>query len=124
MAKYVNWINVMTYDLHGVWDSKDPIGSIVQGHTNLTEIKTALELFWRVDIEPTDIVLGFGFYGRPFTLSDPKCNKPGCAFSGASDPGPCSATGGMLGYYEIMSVLDLFVIQRLHINVNSQSFTP
>ncbi|KAJ5426042.1 hypothetical protein N7465_001112 [Penicillium sp. CMV-2018d] len=106
MVKYVSWINVMTYDLHGVWDQKNPIGSIVQGHTNLTEIKTALELFWRVDINPADIVLGFGFYGRSFTLSDSKCNKPGCTFKGASAPGPCSDTGGMLGYYEIMSVLD------------------
>ncbi|KAG2418851.1 hypothetical protein HFD88_001953 [Aspergillus terreus] len=83
MVKYVNWINVMTYDLHGVWDSENPIGSIVQGHTNLTEIKTALELFWRVDINPSKLVLGFGFYGRSFTLSDPECR-----------------------YYEIMSILD------------------
>ncbi|EAU32456.1 predicted protein [Aspergillus terreus NIH2624] len=106
MVKYVNWINVMTYDLHGVWDAENPIGSIVQGHTNLTEIKTALELFWRVDINPSKLVLGFGFYGRSFTLSDPECSKPGCPFKGASDPGPCSNTGGMLGYYEIMSILD------------------
>lgn len=105
MAKYVDWINVMTYDLHGVWDSENPIGSIVQGHTNLTEIKTALELYWRAEITPAQLVLGFGFYGRSFTLEDPKCTKPGCPFSGASDAGPCSNTGGMLAYYEIMSLL-------------------
>jgi chitinase len=105
MVKYASWINVMTYDLHGVWDSQNPIGSIVQGHTNLTEIKSALELFWRVDINPSDLVLGFGFYGRSFTLADPTCSTPGCPFKGASDPGPCSDTGGMLAYYEIMSVL-------------------
>jgi chitinase len=38
----------MTYDLHGTWDSTNPIGNIVQGHTNLTEIEQALELFWQV----------------------------------------------------------------------------
>lgn len=105
MAKYVDWINVMSYDLHGVWDSQDPIGSIVQGHTNLTEIKSALDLFWRVEIPPAQVVLGIGFYGRAFTLQDNSCTKPGCAFSGASDAGPCSDTGGMLAYYEIMSIL-------------------
>lgn len=64
MIKYADWINLMSYDLHGVWDATNPIGSIVQGHTNLTEIKLAAELFWRVNIPPAKIVLGFGFYGR------------------------------------------------------------
>lgn len=51
------------------------------------------------------MALGFGFYGRSFTLSDSGCTKPGCAFKGASNPGPCSDAGGILAYYEIMSVL-------------------
>ncbi|KAL4958978.1 uncharacterized protein BDV14DRAFT_194146 [Aspergillus stella-maris] len=105
MVKYVDWINLMTYDLHGVWDSDNPIGSIVQAHTNLTEIKLATELFWRVGIQPAKLVMGFGFYGRSFTLADTDCTKPGCPFSGASNPGPCSATGGILTYYEIMAAL-------------------
>lgn len=46
MLKFADWINLMTYDLHGVWDSSNPIGSIVQGHTNLTDIGLATELFW------------------------------------------------------------------------------
>ena len=46
LIKYADWINLMTYDLHGVWDRNNPIGSIVQGHTNLTEIGYAMELLW------------------------------------------------------------------------------
>jgi chitinase len=46
LSEYVDWINLMTYDLHGTWDSSNPIGNVVQGHTNLTEIEHALELFW------------------------------------------------------------------------------
>lgn len=53
----------------------------MQAHTNLTEIKLAAELFWRVNIPPSKIALGFGFYGRAFTLADPSCNTPGCPFS-------------------------------------------
>jgi chitinase len=105
MILYADWINLMTYDLHGVWDASDPIGSIVQGHTNLTEIILAAELFWRVNIPPEKIVMGFGFYGRSFTLADPSCTTPGCPFSGASNPGPCTNTAGILGYYEIMDIL-------------------
>jgi len=33
----IDWFNIMTYDLHGTWDSTDKeIGSIVLAHTNLT----------------------------------------------------------------------------------------
>lgn len=95
----------MTYDLHGIWDSSDPIGSIVQGHTNLTEIKLAMELFWRVQIPPVDISMGFGFYGRSFQLSDPSCSQPGCPFKGGAAPGPCTGTSGVLSYYEIQALL-------------------
>jgi chitinase len=84
----------MSYDLHGVWDSSNPIGSIVQGHTNLTEIKMAAELFWRVNIPPSKLSLGFGFYGRAFTLADPSCTSPGCAFSSGARPGVCTGTSG------------------------------
>ncbi|RMY88306.1 hypothetical protein D0864_06671, partial [Hortaea werneckii] len=106
LIRHVDYINLMSYDLHGVWDRDNPIGSIVQSHTNLTEIKLAAELFWRVKIPASKIVMGFGFYGRSFTLSDPSCDKPGCQFSGASTPGPCSDAGGILAYYEIMDALE------------------
>lgn len=112
MVKYADWINVMTYDLHGSWDAHNPIGSIVQGHTNLTEIKLAMELYWRVNIPPSKLVLGFGFYGRSFTLLDPSCTSPGCPFSGASSPGPCSATGGIFAYYEVHELLKQYNGQK------------
>lgn len=106
MARYADWINVMTYDLHGSWDAHYPIGNIVQGHTNLTEIKLAMELYWRVNIPPSQLVLRFGFYGRSFTLSDPSCKSPGCTSSRASNPGPCSTTAGTLAYYEIQELIN------------------
>ena len=45
MMEYVDRTNLMTYDLHGTWDSTNPIGSHVLAHTNLTEIKQALDLY-------------------------------------------------------------------------------
>lgn len=44
MEDSVDWINLMAYDLHGVWDSSNPIGNKVLAHTNLTEIDLALDL--------------------------------------------------------------------------------
>ncbi|KAL2683336.1 hypothetical protein Neosp_007806 [[Neocosmospora] mangrovei] len=111
METYVDWINLMSYDLHGVWDSDNPIGNQVLAHTNLTEIDYALDLtnhaqFWRVGVEPSSIVLGLGFYGRSFELESASCWKPGCAFKGPGSPGRCSNTAGILSYAEIMEILD------------------
>lgn len=94
------------YDLHGTWDSTDPIGSIVQAHTNLTEIKDSVELLWRVNVPPEKVVLGLGFYGRSFQLSDTSCGSPGCAFSGAAEAGTCTKSAGTLAYFEIMDIID------------------
>jgi chitinase len=95
----------MSYDLHGTWDRDTPTGNQVLSHRNTTEIDMALDLFWRNDIDPSSIVLGMGFYGRSFKLSDAKCWKPGCKFSGPGDKGPCTKTGGVLSYKEIMDII-------------------
>lgn len=45
MMQYVDWVDIMSYDLHGVWDSDDQwIGNQVLAHTNITEIACALDL--------------------------------------------------------------------------------
>ncbi|KAJ5956606.1 hypothetical protein N7501_010885 [Penicillium viridicatum] len=105
LLKYADWMNFMTYDLHGTWDQDNAIGSIIQGHTNLTEIKAAAELLWRVDTDPSQVVMGFGFYGRTFALTDSSCTTPGCQFSGGGDAGSCTDQSGYLAYYEIADIL-------------------
>jgi chitinase len=76
--------------VHGVWDKHNPIGNIVQGHSNLTEIKASVDLLWRNDVPPGKVILGTGFYGRSFTLENPRCDTPGCTFSGAANKGGMS----------------------------------
>jgi chitinase len=106
MMQYVDWVNLMSYDLHGIWDSDNPISSQVLAHTNLTEIDLALDLFWRVDVDPSAIVLGLGFYGRTFQLTSASCWKPGCPFDGPGAGGRCTKTPGILSYQEIMEILE------------------
>lgn len=106
ISKHIDFFNIMSYDLHGTWDSTNKnLGPYVNAHTNLTEIDLALELLWRNNIEPDQVVLGLGFYGRSFTLADPNCSKPGCVFSAGGKPGKCTNSAGTLSYAEIQRIV-------------------
>ncbi|KAJ9205070.1 CAZyme family GH18 [Paecilomyces variotii] len=101
MEPYLDWINFMSYDLHGTWDS--PL--LAQPHTNLTEIDEALDLLWNQGISPGNVTLGLAYYGHTFTLSSSSCTKPGCAASGAGTAGPCSNSAGTLINAEIDTII-------------------
>jgi chitinase len=105
-----NFIN----SLHGVWDGDNPIGKHIYGHTNLTEMSLAFDLFWRNDVPANKLNMGLGFYGRAFQLADPSCNKPGCLFKGGATKGACSGESGILSYREIMEVIRINKIKPVH----------
>lgn len=109
MAKHLDWFNFMSYDIHGVWDSKNQYtGPYIRPHTNLTEIKEGLDLMWMAGVEPSQVVLGLGWYGRSFTLADSSCTKPNgvCEFSGGGNPGSCTNSAGTLSIAEIKKIQD------------------
>lgn len=98
----------MAYDLHGVWDAESQyVGPYIAPHTNITEIDLGLDLLWRAGVDSHKVVMGQGWYGRSFTLTDPSCNTPNgvCKFSGGADAGPCSNAVGILDDQEIQDVI-------------------
>jgi chitinase len=106
LEKSVDWFNMMLYDLHGTWDLTSKwTGPFVNAHTNLTEIQDALDLLWRNDIDPDKVVFGMGFYGRSFSLQNPSCSEPGCAYSSGGKAGICSNTVGVLLNSEIQDIV-------------------
>ncbi|KAH9478589.1 Chitotriosidase-1 [Psilocybe cubensis] len=106
IEKTIDWFNLMSYDLHGTWDSTNKfLGPYIAAHTNLTEIDEALSLLWRNKINPDNVVLGLGFYGRSFTLADPSCNTPGCVFTSGGDAGTCTQSVGTLSFAEIQRLV-------------------
>lgn len=105
---YVDWFNLMSYDLHGVWDAASKfVGPYIAPHTNITEIDLGMDLLWRAGVKPAKVVLGQGWYGRSFTLQDPSCKTPDgvCQFSGAAKAGRCSSAAGILTNQEIDDII-------------------
>jgi hypothetical protein len=98
----------MTYDIHGIWDQHNIwTGPFLKGHTNITEIEEGLDLLWRNGINSKKVVMGFGFYGRGFTMTDTSCTKPPlCTFSGPGFAGDCTNEPGILSYNEVLSMKD------------------
>ncbi|KAL4801184.1 killer toxin alpha/beta [Aspergillus unguis] len=106
MQEHVDFFNIMTYDIHGVWDASNKhTGPYVRPHTNITEIKQGLDLLWRNEIDPSGVNFGLGWYGRSFTLEDPSCNRPDCIFSYGGKPGECTQSSGTLSNSEIQRII-------------------
>ncbi|EEU37423.1 uncharacterized protein NECHADRAFT_51570 [Fusarium vanettenii 77-13-4] len=106
MEQYLDWFNIMTYDIHGVWDGAiESLGPYAFAHTNLTEIQLGLELLWRNNINPGRVVLGLGFYGRSFTMKSSSCLDAGCEFKEGAKGGDCTGTPGVLSAAEINKII-------------------
>ena len=108
MEPSVDWFNFMSYDIHGVWDSRNKFtGPYIRPHTNLTEISDGLSLLWRAGVSPSKVMLGLGWYGRSFTLADPSCTTPNgaCQFTTGGTAGQCTKSSGTLSNAEIKRIL-------------------
>jgi GH18 family chitinase len=104
LAKHVSFFNIMSYDMHGTWDRDNKwTGAFLNAHTNLTEIKSSLDLLWRNDVQGDQVVMGLAFYGRSYTTQG--CTEPGCVYASGGLPGPCSKEAGILLNNEIMDII-------------------
>jgi hypothetical protein len=57
MEPILDWFNITSYDLHGIWDRTNPyLGPYINSHTNLTEVDLAMDLLWRNGIDPKQVV--------------------------------------------------------------------
>ncbi|KAJ5848907.1 CAZyme family GH18 [Penicillium rubens] len=106
LAKHVSFFNIMSYDMHGIWDEGNKwTGSYLNAHTNLTEIKQGMDLLWRNDVNPDQVVMGLAFYGRTYTTSG-GCVEPGCEYLSGGFAGECSHETGILLNNEIMDIIN------------------
>jgi chitinase len=68
LAKGLDFFNIMTYDIHGAWDSPKVVGA----NTDMPYIFNAVKYFLNAGVSPNKLVLGLAAYGRTYTMNDLK----------------------------------------------------
>lgn len=99
LAKYVDWFNLMAYDLWGSWDASQTALS----HTDIRMIDEAVEYMAHF-VQRSKLVMGLGSYARTYTLADDDCLDLGCPFKGPGEA-ECEGTKGFLPYFEIADMV-------------------
>ncbi|CAF1166877.1 unnamed protein product [Adineta steineri] len=113
ISLFLDYINLMTYDYHGSWNSY--IGFNSPLYPRSTEIDDQRFLNQQATVNTwleggcpsSKLILGLGMYGRTFKLKS-KTNpdiKPYAPSIGAGLPGNFTRNSGFLSYYEICDLI-------------------
>ncbi|XP_058795563.1 chitotriosidase-1-like isoform X2 [Phymastichus coffea] len=128
MSKYLHFINLMTYDMHGIWEKKTGINApLYAGSWEKTDAERCLNVnasvhYWLENGAPAEkLVLGVPFYGRGFTLANSQMNGIGAPANQPSMAGPYTRESGVLGYNEIC---EKFINENWHIEFQEEQYVP
>ncbi|KAH8896256.1 hypothetical protein GQ53DRAFT_713976 [Thozetella sp. PMI_491] len=120
MAKQLDYIVYMTYDLHGQWDAANtysmdgcPGGNCLRSHVNLTETMQVLAMITKANVPSNKIFVGESSYGRSFGMTTAGCTGPMCTFQGDREtsyaaPGMCTETSGYIANAEINEIIQTY----------------
>jgi len=105
LSKYLDIINVMTYDYHGHWDKKTGHVAPLYQHPDdeYYYFNANYTMNYWVDqgADKTKLVMGMPLYGQSFSLTDQSVNGLNSPASGRGSAGEFTRAGGFLAYYEI-----------------------
>ncbi|KAF2003786.1 glycoside hydrolase family 18 protein [Amniculicola lignicola CBS 123094] len=131
MAKDLDYIIYMTYDLHGQWDYGNKwtspgceSGNCLRSHVNDTETKDALSMITKAGVDSSKVVVGVASYGRSFKMEQAGCYGEGCKFTGSARvsnayKGRCTATGGYISNAEIKEIIDTGKVNQKYTSAGS-----
>uniref|UniRef100_A0A672J9N9 Acidic mammalian chitinase n=1 Tax=Salarias fasciatus TaxID=181472 RepID=A0A672J9N9_SALFA len=110
IAKFLDFINVMTYDFHGTWETvtghHSPLYKGSQDTGDHVYLNTDFAMrYWRDKGAPVEkLNMGFATYGRTFQLAT-ESSQVGAPASGPASAGPFTREGGFWSYYEVCTFL-------------------
>lgn len=110
VAKYVDFMNILSYDYHGTWDNfidhDSPLylsqKDVERGEPfSWFSVNYTMQYFLGMGIAPAKLMMGFPLYGHGFTLSDPAKHAPYDSNEGPMNECPYTLEAGFCGYNEL-----------------------
>lgn len=112
ISRYLDFINLMTYDLHGAWEKftgenapLHPRGA-EHGKNRQLNVAWAAQYWVRKGAPKEKLIIGMPTYGRTFTLTSPTHYGIGSSAKGPGTAGKYTRENGFLSYYEICTMED------------------
>uniref|UniRef100_A0A8C9V561 chitinase n=1 Tax=Scleropages formosus TaxID=113540 RepID=A0A8C9V561_SCLFO len=116
ISKYLDFINVMTYDFHGSWEGftghNSPLYRGSKDTGNLINFNTDFAMqYWKNQGAPVEkLRMGFATYGRTFRLAS-AATDVGSPATGPASAGPYTREAGFWSSYEICTFLQGTTVQ-------------
>lgn len=101
IAKHVDKILMMTYDMAGYWDNKIGFSAPLKG-IDEKNLESSVKFFISEGVPPSKLVIGLPFYGRTFVSQNE--GNIGSPSESSSFGGPYYLETGFLGYNEICHI--------------------
>ncbi|CAH1795469.1 unnamed protein product [Owenia fusiformis] len=120
LTRYLDFINLMAYDLHGSWEPFTGHNSPLYSRSDETGNQKNLNQAWSVDYwlskgaERSKLILGMALYGRSFTLANSANFQLGKRTTGPGTAGQFTRQAGILSYYEICQKVSSGWTKRWH----------
>lgn len=118
LAINLDFINLMSYDLHGSWDRKTGENSPLYPSSTDTGARRQLNMDWVANywaekgVPRNKIIIGMATYGRTFTLANQQQSAIGAPTTGPGTPGKYTREAGFMSYYEICQEMETRGTQR------------
>lgn len=113
LGKNLDFINVMSYDLHGSWEPVTGNNAPLYASPSETGAAAYLNVdssisYWLEKGVPSEkIIMGVPLYGRTWTLRNQYYTGVGAPATGAGEKGPYTQEPGMLGYSEVCRLFQM-----------------
>src|SRR5262249_31759848 len=117
VAKYADWINLMTYDFVGDWEPKT--GMNAPNSKSGPGVQTSIASYLAAGVPPEKLVLGMPTYGH--TFSGVETDKPNSPHKGKGPGARCTAEAGSIAYFEVKELLKAGQLKRYWDN---ETLTP
>ncbi|KAK7112259.1 hypothetical protein V1264_011736 [Littorina saxatilis] len=119
ISKHLDFINLMSYDLHGSWEPQTGHQSALYQDTGETAPESYLNVDWAARYWASKgcpkhkLVIGIPTYGRSFTLQSTASTGVGAPTRGAGTRGQFTREAGFLSYYEVCRMNATAQVRRI-----------